>query len=38
MVNCFAADCNHNNDKDNCKFFRFPRDCKQFKKWQDLSR
>jgi len=38
MVQCFAADCKHNNDTENCKFYRFPKDPREFKKWTDLSR
>jgi len=35
---CFAADCKHNNHKDKCRFFWFPSNSKEFKKWEHLSR
>jgi len=38
MVQCFAADCKHNNDSHKCRFYRLPPDPKEFKKWTDLSR
>jgi len=38
MVASFAADCKHNNRKDEYRFFRFPSNSKDFKKREDVSR
>ena len=32
----FCGNCKHNNDTDECRFYRFPHDAKEFKKWRDL--
>ena len=34
MAVCFAADFKHNNRKDKCRFFRFPSNTKEYKKWE----
>ena len=38
MVVSFAADCKHNIRKDECRFFQFPSNLKDFKKWEHISR
>jgi len=35
MVVCFAADFKHIDRKDECRFFRFPSNTKEYKKWED---
>ena len=34
MAVCFAADCKHNNSKDMWRFFWFPSNTKEYKKWE----
>jgi len=35
---CFTADCKRYNRKDKCRFFRFPSNSNEFKKWEHLNR
>ncbi|KAJ8938171.1 hypothetical protein NQ318_011936, partial [Aromia moschata] len=37
-ITCWAPECNHNNVKDTCKFFRFPLDMKTRRVWLTLLR
>ena len=37
MAVCFAADFEHNNHKDKCLFFRFPRNTKEYEKREDCT-
>jgi hypothetical protein len=38
MVMCWAPDCKHYNVRDKCKFYRFPKDLKERKRWKKLLR
>jgi len=35
MAVCFVADCKHNNREDQCKFYRFSSNTKEYQKWED---
>ncbi|VEN63486.1 unnamed protein product, partial [Callosobruchus maculatus] len=37
-ITCWAPGCNHNNQRDSCKFFRFPKNKTLLKKWLSLLR
>ena len=34
MVQCFAPDCNHQSERETCKFFRFPKDLSELNWWK----
>ncbi|XP_045467575.1 uncharacterized protein LOC123675990 isoform X7 [Harmonia axyridis] len=38
MVMCWSPDCTHYNERETCKFFRFPKDTKTRNKWIRLIR
>ena len=38
MVQCFAPDCNHQSERETCKFFRFPKDPSELNWWKKLLR
>ncbi|KAJ8365381.1 hypothetical protein SKAU_G00142120 [Synaphobranchus kaupii] len=38
MGQCFVPDCNHQSERDTCKFFRFPKDVELFNIWAKLCR
>nr|CAI5823072.1 unnamed protein product [Callosobruchus analis] len=35
-ITCWAPGCNHNNKRDSCRFFRFPKNKTLLKKWLSL--
>nr|CAI5839873.1 unnamed protein product [Callosobruchus analis] len=37
-ITCWAPGCNHNNKRDSCRFFRFPKNKTLLKKWLSLLR
>ncbi|XP_031356071.1 uncharacterized protein LOC116180298 [Photinus pyralis] len=37
-ITCWAPDCYHNNMREKCQFFRFPKEMKEFRKWKRLLR
>nr|CAI5837661.1 unnamed protein product [Callosobruchus analis] len=37
-IKCWAPGCNHNNKRDSCRFFRFPKNKTLLKKWLSLLR
>lgn len=32
-ITCWVSECNHNNLREGCKFYRFPKDDDTLKKW-----
>nr|CAI5822686.1 unnamed protein product [Callosobruchus analis] len=38
VITCWAPGCNHNNKRDSCRFFRFPKNKTLLKKWLSLLR
>ncbi|KAK6490509.1 methyl-CpG-binding domain protein 2-like isoform X1 [Huso huso] len=38
MVQCFAPDCNHQSERETCKFFRFPKDPRLLRIWRERCR
>ncbi|XP_065054423.1 52 kDa repressor of the inhibitor of the protein kinase-like [Rhopilema esculentum] len=38
MVQCFAPDCNHQSERETCKFYRFPKSPSEFERWKKLLR
>nr|CAI5861068.1 unnamed protein product [Callosobruchus analis] len=37
-ITCWTPGCNHNNKRDSCRFFRFPKNKTLLKKWLSLLR
>lgn len=38
MVQCFVPDCNYQSEALDCKFYKFPKDEKEKKRWKRLMR